>query len=139
MSASAPFVDDSLMTDGSDGPALVGSTCTSCGTTTFPRQGSCPRCTGEAMVDDVLPRRGTLWSWTVQRFRPAAPYLGTDDFAPYGVGYVELGGRVLVEGRLSVSEPERLRIGMPVEVVLDELGSGDDRRTVFGFRPLEDA
>lgn len=133
----APLVDDSLTTDGPDGRALVGATCTACGTTTFPRQGSCPRCTGETMADDVLPRRGTLWSWTVQHFRPASPYLGTDDFAPYGVGYVELGGRVVVESRLTTADPGRLRIGMPVELVVEELGAGDARRTVFAFGPLE--
>lgn len=133
-----PLVDDTLA-DGPDVLGLVGSSCAKCSTTTFPRQASCPRCTGEDMADELLPRRGTLWSWTIQHFRPAAPYLGTDDFVPYGVGYVDLGGRVLVESRLTTADPDRLQIGMPVELVFEPLGRGGNRRTVFAFAPVEDA
>lgn len=138
----APFVDERLfapsITDVA-GPRLVGSRCTGCGTTTFPTQGSCPRCLSQDVEPDPLPRGGTLWSWTIQRFSPKPPYAGHDDFEPYGVGYVELGGRVLVEGRLTVAEPEKLKIGMPVELTTQELGSGDERITVFAFAPAQEA
>ena len=43
-----------------------------------------------------LKGEGTLWSFTVQRFRPKSPpYAGADDdrsFRPYALGYVELPG-----------------------------------------------
>ncbi len=41
-----------------------------------------------------------------------------DEFEPYGVGYVELPGEVRVEARLTEYDPERLRIGMPMELTL---------------------
>ena len=45
-----------------------------------------------------------------------APYAGAEEFEPYAVGYVELGGESPVEGRLTEADPARLRIGMPMEV-----------------------
>ena len=83
-------------------PALLGSECSRCGTVSFPRQAACPRCTSTDVVERRLSRRGTLWSWTVQRFRPKSPpYTGPEEFEPYGVGYIELPGEVRVEARLT--------------------------------------
>ena len=112
-------------------PVLLGSECGRCGTVSFPRQGTCPRCTSTEVSERRLARRGTLWSWTIQRFRPKSPpYQGPEEFEPYGVGYVELPGEVRVEARLTESDPARLRIGMPMELTLIADGA-------FAFRPLE--
>lgn len=118
-------------------PHLIGSTCSSCGTTTFPQQHGCPRCTGTEMELRELPRTGTLWSWTVQAFRPKSPYAGPESFEPYGVGYVDLGD-VLVESRLTENDAERLEIGMPVELVLEAFRTDDDGAEVltFAFAPI---
>ncbi|GAA4839361.1 OB-fold domain-containing protein [Actinomycetospora corticicola] len=112
------FVDPSLLTDTAEGPALLGSRCSDCGAHTFPRQGGCPRCTGADMEDVPLSRTGTLWSFTTQGFRPKPPYTGTEAHEPYAVGYVELPGQLLVESRLTEADPDRLEIGMPVELAL---------------------
>jgi uncharacterized OB-fold protein len=78
----------------------------------------------------MLARRGTLWSWTIQRFRPKSPpYAGPEEFEPYGVGYVELPGEVRVEARLTESDPANLRIGMPMELTLIP-------DAAFAFRPV---
>ncbi|GAA1098163.1 Zn-ribbon domain-containing OB-fold protein [Pseudonocardia alni] len=109
-------VDDFLFTE--DRTALLGSRCTTCRACTFPRQGGCPRCTGDSMEDVALPRRGTLWSWTSQGFRPKAPYTGTECYEPFGVAYVELPGHLIVETRLLETNPSNLEIGMPMEFTL---------------------
>ena len=120
-------------------PALLGSECGRCGTVTFPRQGACPRCTSTDVRDRPLARRGTLWTWTVQRFRPKSPpYAGDEEFEPYAVGYVELPGEVRVEARLTEADPGRLEIGMPMELTLVPAPGRDDAVT-FAFRPVEDA
>ena len=120
-------------------PYLVGSACTHCGTTTFPQQSGCPRCTRTDMQVRELPRTGVLWSWTVQAFRPKSPYVGPEPFEPYGVGYVDLGD-VIVESRLTVSDRDRLRIGAPVELVLEPFRVAEDGTQVltFAFAPLDD-
>ncbi|KAA9156334.1 DNA-binding protein [Amycolatopsis acidicola] len=124
-------VDDSLFTP--DRTALLGSRCADCGAYTFPRQGGCPRCTGASMEDVPLSRKGTLWSWTIQGFRPKPPYTGADD--TYGVGYVELPGQLIVESRLTEADPAKLRIGMPVEFTL--VPFRDDVHT-FAFAAVRD-
>jgi uncharacterized OB-fold protein len=111
-------------------PVLLGSECRSCGTVSFPRHAACPRCTSTDVQERRLARRGTLWSWTIQRFRPKSPpYTGPEEFEPYGVGYVELPGEVRVEARLTESDPAKLRIGMEMELTLIP-------GATFAFRPL---
>ncbi|WP_103380706.1 Zn-ribbon domain-containing OB-fold protein [Pseudonocardia dioxanivorans] len=130
-------VDDSLFTETPDGTALLGSRCDDCGAHTFPRQGGCPRCTGTAMTDVALAREGTLWSFTVQGFRPKTPYRGPEEFAPYGVGYVELPGQLIVEARLTEHDPDRLEIGMPVrlEMVPFRVDEAGEPVLTFAFAP----
>ena len=111
-------------------PVLLGSECRKCGTVSFPRQTACPRCTSTDVTERRLARRGTLWSWTIQRFRPKSPpYTGPEEFEPYGVGYVELPGEVRVEARLTESDPSKLEIGMEMELTLIE-------DAAFAFRPV---
>ena len=121
-------------------PRLIGSVCQRCGTVTFPRQSSCPRCTSEDVDTRELATRGTLWTWTIQCFAPKAPpypEAGVEEFEPYGVGYIELPGEVRVEARLTESDPERLRIGMFMEMTLIPVPGSPDTMT-FAFRPVQE-
>ena len=55
-----------------------------------------------------MPRRGTLWTWTVQHFMPKAPYRSSETeatFRPFGMGYVELPGALRIETRLTENDP----------------------------------
>jgi uncharacterized OB-fold protein len=133
-------VAEGLIGGSAQEPVLIGSACRRCGTVTFPRQDSCPRCTSEDVEERLLQRRGTLWTWTIQCFAPKSPpYAGAggDEFEPYGVGYVELPGEVRVEARLTEADPERLRIGMPMEVTLIP-APGEPGKVTFAFRPAAD-
>ena len=117
-------------------PRLIGSRCERCGTVTFPRQGSCPRCTSLDVRECELATRGTLWTWTIQCFEPKSPpFVAAGAFEPYGVGYVELPGEVRVESRLTEADPERLRIGMPMELTVIPAAGG---KVTFAFRPVEE-
>ena len=106
---------------------------------TFPRQASCPRCTAVDVAERRLARQGTLWTWTIQCFPPKSPPYAGDagEFAPYGVGYVELPGEVRVEALLTEADPARLRIGMPMELTLVPAPGAGEAMT-FAFRPVED-
>ena len=101
-------------------PALLASRCKRCGVAAFPAAESCMACSGQDVTVEELPARGTLWTWTVQQFMPKSPYRSNETpetFKPYGVGYVELPGGVRVEGRLTENDPQKLQIGMAMEVV----------------------
>jgi uncharacterized OB-fold protein len=131
-------VADGLFTWPSDEPRLIGSSCAACGTTTFPSQASCPKCTGGETEERLLSRTGTLWSFTVQGFEPKSPYAGPQPFEPYGVGYVELEGEVIVESLLTENDPDRLEIGAPMELVVvpfNRRAEGNEVVT-FAFRPV---
>ncbi|MEZ5165008.1 MAG: OB-fold domain-containing protein [Acidimicrobiales bacterium] len=127
-------------------PELIGGRCGACAAVTFPVQASCPRCGTPEMAEHKLPRRGTLWTWTTQGFLPKEPYAGgetAETFRPYGVGVVELGDEVRVEGRLTESDPDRLEFGMEMEVVVvpfrvdpDPDGGDDTEVMVFAFAPV---
>lgn len=99
--AAARPIAEGLFTWPRDNPALLCSRCQRCGRAAFPAQNSCPACcSGEVRIEE-LPRRGTLWTYTIQRFMPKPPYNSAetrDTFQPYGVGYVEFPGAVRVEG-----------------------------------------
>jgi uncharacterized OB-fold protein len=134
-------IDPGLYTGEPDAPQLIGSRCEACGEVTFPKQASCPSCTGSETREILLTRRGTLWTWTIQRFPPPVPPFKGDpeSFEPFGVGYVELPEGLRVEGRLTTCDPEELAIGMDMELVLEkfmEAGNGDEVMT-FAFRPVE--
>ncbi len=134
-------VADGIFTLNDGQPVLLGSRCTNCDNHMFPRQHGCPRCMFNEQVDVELATRGTLWTWTVQAFPPKAPpYLGPvgDDFEPFGVGYVELPGQLRVEARLTESDPEKLQIGMEMEIVPFVLGTDEDGNDVvtYAFAPV---
>ena len=106
-----------------DPPRLRGSRCADCATVVFPVVRSCPRCSATDLGDHTLPATGTLWSFTTQTFAPKAPYVAPPDgFAPFGVGYVDL-GEVLVEARLD-ADPDALRIGIPMRLVATDGPAG---------------
>lgn len=129
-------IEVGLFTWPSDEPRLLGGACRRCGSVSFPRPQSCSRCTGQEIDEKQLSATGTLWSWTVQRFPPKPPFVGADPFAPYGVGYVDLAGEVIVESRLTTADPAELMIGQPMELVVVPYVKRDGVETVtFAFRP----
>jgi uncharacterized OB-fold protein len=123
-----------------ESPQLIGCRCGDCGATTFPVQQRCPRCSGGAMSELLLPRSGTLVTWTTQGFPPGAPYAGPagDDFVPFGVGLVQLGDVIRVEGRLTENDPAKLEFGQQVELTMVPFASDADGNEIvtFAFQPV---
>ncbi len=122
-------------------PQLIASACGDCAATVFPAQPRCPRCSGDRMSQTLLPRTGALIAWTTQGFPPGAPYLGPTgkDFVPFGVGLVQLGDVIRVEGRLTENDPEKLQFGMPVELTMIPFATDADGNEIvtFAFRPVD--
>ena len=90
-----------------------------------------------------LSREGRLWSFTIQRFRPKTPpYAGAEDegsFSPYAVGYVELAGEVIVEARLKTAAPQALKIGEPMQLVLEPFATAERGEVLsYAFTPVRE-
>jgi uncharacterized OB-fold protein len=123
-------------------PCLLGTRCRSCGTTFFPRETAfCrnPACEGSEFESVELSRRGTLWSFTDNRYPPPAPYVAREPFEPYAIAAVELAAeRMVVLGQVVPGvSVDRLRTGMEMELVLDTLYSDDaNDHVVWKWRPV---
>jgi uncharacterized OB-fold protein len=128
----------------SEAPQLIGSRCDECAAVTFPVQSRCPRCGRSTMSELLLPRRGTLVSWTTQGFPPVVPYTGDEtgkNFVPFGVGLVQLDDVVRVDVRLTESDPAKLDFGMEVElqVIPFYVDADGDEIMTFAFAPVTGA
>ncbi|MBS9376327.1 Zn-ribbon domain-containing OB-fold protein [Rhodococcus sp. B50] len=137
MTTTAPRpADPSLFVDVTPDAALRGARCAQCATVTFPSQQSCPRCGATEMNPEALPTVGVLWSYTVQSFAPKKPFLTTEPFTAFGVGYIDLGD-VIVESRLTVNDPDALRIGMPMQLcrIVNHLEDDGTEVVTFAFAP----
>jgi uncharacterized OB-fold protein len=127
-------VAEGLFTWPSDEPRLIASRRD--GEVSFPAR------PGEEHV--LLSRRGTLWGFTTQQFRPPSPpYDGNDTpetFEPYALGYVELPGELLVQARFTESDPNRLRIGQEMELRIVPYTTRPDGTEVltYAFAPVGD-
>lgn len=137
----AVSVNEFVLEFDNETPRLKGGRCQDCGNYTFPFLPGCAKCTGTNMESVTLGSTGTLWGWTVQGFPPKSPpYLGENDpdkFKPFGVGYVEL-PELIIEARLTESEPAKLSEGMPMQLVAEPLYTDDQGNTVmtYAFAPV---
>lgn len=125
----------------SDDPQLIGARCESCQALMFPTQPSCARCGSTDLAEDLLPREGTLWTFTTQGFLPKEPYAGgetMETFEPFGVGLVQLGDVVKVETRLTENDPDKLEIGMAMRLVIVPFRTDPDgtETMTFAFEPV---
>ncbi len=107
---------------------LVGGRCRGCGAVYFPAPEVCARCQGLDLERVDLSGRGVVYTYTV--VRQSTPEFQT----PYVLVYVDFPEGVRVLGQLVGCDPEAVRVGMPVEVVFQEVGKDPQGRPVVGWR-----
>lgn len=112
---------------------LLGTRCLDCSILVFGRAVFCQACTSANLAPADLSRTGVLYSYTVVRVPPN----GWPGPVPYFLGEVELpeGPHVLAEV-IGVAE-DALRIGMDVELALQQVqtGESDRPRIVYKWTP----
>jgi uncharacterized OB-fold protein len=123
-------------------PALVGSRCTACASTFFPRtSGFCrnPACGGEEFDDVELSRRGRVWSYTDAQYQPPPPYVpAADPYVPFALAAVELPEGLVVLGQVAEGYGVAdLEVGREVELVVETLYTDESgERTIWRWRPV---
>jgi uncharacterized protein len=140
-------IAENLFRETDNGIRLVGGRCTGCDAVMFPVRSTCNHCDDGEVREELLPRRGTVWTWTTQSFLPKAPYIGNetdDDFGGYVVGYVDLPGACMVQTRIDVPADqagELAPIGTEVESVAIEFSCQPDGEVfhIYAFRPTDSA
>lgn len=126
-----------LPDDPKEPPSLEGSRCPQCGATFYPPRYVCLACYREGLETVALSRRGTVYTFTVGRMAPPRALVQ----APYVIAQVRLPENVIVATVLTDVEPEKVRIGMPVELVVEKVtvdAEGNDVMA-FKFRPADAA
>ena len=136
-------VIEGMFREAADGTGrLLGGRCSTCGASFFPKQWSfCrnPACGGTELDDVELSTRGTLWSFTDNRYAPPPPYPSREPFEPYGVAAVELAEeQMVVLGQLATgTDVANLALGREMELIVEPLYETDDEvRTVWKWRAI---
>jgi uncharacterized OB-fold protein len=83
-----------------------------------------------------LSQHGKIYSVTVVTQRPPIYYQGP---VPYAMGFVELPEGVRVQTLFTDCDPDRLEIGMDVELVVEKLFEDKEGHDIitYKFRPVE--
>lgn len=111
---------------------LLAVQCTSCGQIFFPKVNFCFSCLKKEMKEFVLGPYGKLYSYTIGRL-PAARFS-----PPYFVGMVDMPEGVRIFGPLKIKEGQDVKIGMDMEVVIEELWEEEDKHIIgYKFKPIQ--
>lgn len=110
---------DGLVSEGADGPSLIGKKCRACGRILFPNGQVCPDCGGKENDPVLMGRTGRLFSYTIT-YGPVAKRK-----PPLAVGYVETPEGVRVFAPLRMEEDKSFTIGMDMELEIADLWEED--------------
>lgn len=128
-------VAEELFRVSEDGPALLATRCSGCGTYYFPKSLSCrnPKCETKVVQEVLFGRRGRVHSYTVQSYRPPALFR-MDAWEPFALGLVELTEGLRVLGMLTGCPLDEVRIDMRVELVVEALYRDESGRNVVTYK-----
>jgi hypothetical protein len=92
---------------------LAGSRCNVCNEATLGANSLCPNCGSNEVTPIDFSNNGTVWTFTVVRYKPPGDYKGPDPFVPFAMGLVELPEGLRVLAPIS-GDPDKVKIGMNV-------------------------
>ena len=124
-------------------PHLIGTQCKHCGTYFFPKNHDyCrnPACDSTEFDEVELSRTGHVWSYTTACYKPPEPFVAAEPFEPYAIAAVQLEKeQMVVLGQVIEGvNCEDLKVGMPVELVLEQLHeTDDDIKMTWKWKPVE--
>lgn len=124
-------------------PHLIGTQCTACETYFFPKNTDyCrnPSCDSTEFHEVELSRTGHIWSYTNACYKPPEPFVAAEPFEPYAIAAVQLEKeQMVVLGQVIEGvNCEDLKVGMPVELVLESLHeTDDDVKMTWKWKPAQ--
>ena len=69
---------------------FVGSQCRACGDRLLGRRHRCENCSSADLADETYPSTGAVFTYTVQRYPPPAPYSAENPWRPRPLAWVDL-------------------------------------------------
>jgi uncharacterized OB-fold protein len=116
------------------GVHLIGSTCRDCGCSFFPARQICLNCGKTALERVPLSTRGKLDTFTIVWQVPPGALVK----APYAIGRILLPEGVYVGSLLGGCDMDDLKIGMDMEIGLEELSEDEEGigLAAFIYKPV---
>lgn len=114
---------------------MEGTVCADCGAKFFPPRQVCAECKSSNLTPHEFDGHGAIYSFTTVRQAP----LGFEGNLPYVVGMVKLDEGPMIEAQITDVNPDDVRIGQRVEMVIRKLREyGKEGAVVYGykFRPI---
>ena len=120
-----------------DDVRLQGTRCCNCGEVFLGPRVACGSCQSREMESVALAKTGTLYTYSIIRYRPPGEYKGPMPFVPFAAGLVELPDGLRVLSRLSDCEFDQLQVGMPLELVAAPFYTDEQGNEViaYSFKP----
>jgi uncharacterized OB-fold protein len=107
---------------------LEAARCDSCGMVLYPPRLVCPQCGARDFTTEVLPRDGTVVTYTVIRVPPA----GFTEQTPLPIALVELSNGVRLMVQIGdVEDPGSIEIGMPVRLEFRRVSWDGEAGVIF--------
>ena len=107
---------------------LEAATCTACGRVSYPPRVVCPACRGREFTTTVLPREGTVVTYTVVRVPPR----GFVEQSPLYIALVELAdGTKLMVQLADIADGDAVRAGMPVRLEFRRINADGEAGVIY--------
>lgn len=121
---------------------LMSARCNSCGTYFFPRDHyqHRPGCARKDVEDVLLPKKGTLASYTIQYYPCPPPFKTERKITPYGIGLVEFENeKIQIAGIIMETDLQSLKLGMEMETTTFTMFVNDEKQQVvsWAFRAVK--
>ena len=121
---------------------LIGTKCNTCGHVSIPQRQICPNCMSDDAEIIEFSGTGKLAAYTVVSVPPVAmAEAGYGPKNPYCVGIVTLDEGPRISAQIlgvDVLNPQTIKIGTPVKMVIIERGEEDTKETFLGFEPIQE-
>jgi len=130
----APDPDSQAFWDACKQHELRAQRCSGCGRFRWPPASVCPECYSWSFEWVKLPGTGRVYTFVVPHYVAVPAFV---DDAPYVIGHISLDGtddRVHLISNVVNCPWEKVYVGMPVEVVFDDVTA---EMTLPKFRPVE--
>ena len=109
---------------------LPGSKCRECGDIFYPRRLCCLKCGSQDLEEMFITPKGKLDTFTTVTMVPPGALVE----APYSLGSVKTPEGVYIMSVLTEPDPEKLRLEMDMEIVVEQIKENTEGNAVMAFK-----
>ena len=125
----------SLPSGNNEKPRLIAGKCVQCGDISFPSKERCGKCSSSSIDNILLSNKGKIYTYTI--VRQAFPGYKLPNIV--AIVKVPEDDTLMIISQIKECDVEEVKIGMEVEMVIDELYTALNGCSVIGyaFKPIK--